>query len=369
MQVLFFCSIFIVLYTYVLYPLLLFIINKKDFQPHSPDNVYLTVIIPAYNEIGIINEKIANTIKIVMHYNYQIIVISNGSNDGTQLLEWDNVLHIKGNKREGKAAAINAAIPFIKGNYVLLTDANTLLNNDALTNMLPYFANANVAMVCGEKRLHSIKNIIPIEKIYWNFESNLKLLESNFNTVIGAAGECILIKKDYLTTLPNNIILDDFWLSTEVLKQQLIIAYANNAIATELESLTIKDEFKRRIRIASGVMQWLMQFGYGAFTKFTLATKWQFFSHRFCRWILSPIALLIAVYSLLNLALFYKNYWYLLLCVSIVILLSTCFNFLKKGNKYTLLPFYFIAVHICMLIGYCKYFTNKHTVLWQKAKR
>ncbi len=369
MQVLFFISLLLVLYTYVLYPILLFIVSKKDLQLLDNNSVFVTVIIPAYNEIKTINAKIENTQKLLQHYPHKIIVVSNGSNDGTEMLQWNNVLHLNEKERKGKAAAINAAIPFVEGNFVLLTDANTLINENALPFMIANFAKPKIVMVCGEKRLQTVANTLPIEKLYWNFESNLKLLESNCNTVIGAAGECILIKKEFLKPIPENIILDDFWLSTEILKQQLIIAYENNAIATELETESLSDEYKRRIRIASGVMQWLVKYGLTSFFKFTAVTKWQFFSHRFCRWILSPIALVTAIVALINLAKYNVLYKYCLVFLIIILLISTIIHFAKKGQKYLQLPFYFIAVHICMFIGYCRYFANKHTVLWHKAKR
>ncbi len=363
----FFGSVFIIVYTYLLYPILL-LFAKKNKLNNKLNDFTITAIIPAYNEIKYLNHKINNTKTVLKNYTSQIIVVTSGSTDGSEKLEWEGVVHIKDKLRKGKPNAINSALPFVNGQLILLTDANTIINDNALPVLIQHFNNEKVAMVCGEKQLQNANNVIPIENLYWNFESNLKAFEFQFNTVIGAAGECILIKKEFLLPIPEQIILDDFWLSTKILIENKIVAYENTAIATETASIKITDELKRRIRIASGVMQWFVNVGVKDFWKYNTVTKWQFFSHRFCRWFLMPIAILICTICLLLLSKYL--FYYILLIIFCSTLIASCFAFFFKSKiKLLHLPFYFLLIHGCMCIGYFKYFLKKHTILWEKASR
>jgi poly-beta-1,6-N-acetyl-D-glucosamine synthase len=46
--------------------------------------------------------------------------------------------------------------------------------------------------------------------MYWKYESLLKKLDSDLNTVVGAAGELFSLKSSLYTKLPENIIIEDF---------------------------------------------------------------------------------------------------------------------------------------------------------------
>ena len=89
---------------------------------------YLTVIIPCFNEKSTIKE-IINKIKQLKKLKIQIILIDDCSTDGTRTLikrhiedKVDKIIFHRKNK--GKGAAIISAIKFIKGDFVIIQDAD-----------------------------------------------------------------------------------------------------------------------------------------------------------------------------------------------------------------------------------------------------
>ncbi len=367
MQVVLYISLLVVVYTYILYPVILFFLSttsKKTFIV-SPIPQSITVIIPAFNEVHLIQQKIENTLAITNGVTTQIVLVSTGSTDGTQHYTHPNITHISGPERLGKPSAINQALLIATGQIVLLTDANTILNVGAIQAVLPLFANATTGAVSGEKTFNQINKALLAENIYWSLEAKLKQLEANYNTVVGAAGELFVVRRKLLQPLPANVILDDFYIAMQVIQQGYTINYTPLAIATEAPSLHLYDEYNRRVRIASGAMQWLCNYGLVSFFKYPIRVQWQLFSHRICRWVVAPIALLIfTIFCMLIQPYIYIPIIYF--CLAAVGYILQQFN---KPTKLFYFPFYFLFIHICMGIGFVKYSVGKHTILWKKANR
>ncbi len=88
--------------------------------------IKLTIIIPVYNEIKTI-EKLLNKI-IRLNIKKQIIVVDDGSSDGTQSIlkkfnkKIDKLIFHK--KNSGKGAAIKSAQKFVRGKYTGIQDAD-----------------------------------------------------------------------------------------------------------------------------------------------------------------------------------------------------------------------------------------------------
>jgi poly-beta-1,6-N-acetyl-D-glucosamine synthase len=370
MFILFYICIFVVFYTYIIYPFLLFLVVKKKIDNKTKYTIKsITIIIPAYNEIEIIKEKITNTIAICKNRNAQIILVSDGSTDGTESFTHPQIKHLHHPEREGKPAAINRALKIATGEIFFFTDANTILSERAIEKICTHFANIKIGAVCGEKTFSSINEEVGVEHMYWQLESKLKQAESNYNTVVGAAGELFAIRKVLMQPLPENVILDDFYISMQVAKLGYIITYEPESKAMEQPSLNLKDEYQRRTRMASGVMQWIIEYGIKDFWKYNAKLKWQFFSHRFCRWIVAPIAFIGILVCCFFMGKQQMLFYYFIFTVLGLSLMGYLLHFFKIYFKIFYLPFYFIFVHFCFLIGYVKYFLNKHTILWHKAKR
>jgi len=230
----------------------------------------------------------------------QICWVTDGSSDKTneKLSEYRGVTVLFQPQRRGKTAAMNRGMKFVKTPIVVFTDANTLINKEAAKEIVKAFADPRIGCVAGEKRI-AVKDKDTAsaggEGIYWRYESALKDLDSRLYSAVGAAGELFAIRTSLFEEMPEDTLLDDFILSLCIARKGYRIAYCKNAYAMESASLNMKEEGKRKVRIAAGGIQatrrlrplWnIFRYGWLSF---------QFVSHRVLRWTITPIALFLLV--------------------------------------------------------------------------
>lgn len=371
----------LVIYTYIGYALLIYLMNRifKTPKPaihQTNDWPAVTVIIPAYNEAAVIQQKIENTLasEYPAHL-LSIILITDGSNDGSEKLTFadSRITHLHQPVRQGKSAAINQGVKEAKTEIIFITDANTLIHPQAIKTMTARYQQPQVGGVSGEKRvqMNDEESSVGGEGFYWKYESFLKREGARFYTVVGAAGELFSFKKSLFKPLPNDTILDDFVLSMEIVKQGFIIDYEPRAYAIEKPSKNIGDEFKRKVRISSGIWQALgrLSFLFNPFFNFRLF--FQFISHRFLRWTIAPLAMIIIL--AISIAEANQPIFSILLLLQIIFYALALTGFLLKNTKLrwpmVFIPFYYCMMNAAVAAGVWVYFRGKHSVLWDKASR
>jgi dolichol-phosphate mannosyltransferase len=115
----------------------------------------VTIIIPVFNEKNYIY-KIIKKIKQNIHYDKQIIIVDDFSNDGTKKIikkikNIDKIIFHK--KNMGKGAAIKSAIPYIKGNIVAIQDADLEYNPKDLNRLIKIMISKNLGIIYGSRVL------------------------------------------------------------------------------------------------------------------------------------------------------------------------------------------------------------------------
>ena len=123
----------------------------------------LTIIVPVYNEKKTIR-SIVSKINQVKNLKKQIIIIDDGSSDGTEIIlkkeylnskKIDKIIFHKKNK--GKGAAIKSAQRFIKGEYVAIQDADLEYNPIDLKKIFNYMNKNKYDVVYGSRVLRKNK--------------------------------------------------------------------------------------------------------------------------------------------------------------------------------------------------------------------
>lgn len=303
----------------------------------------------------------------------QVIVITDGSTDKSETIaaSFPGITTLHQPERKGKAAAINRAAAVAVHGVLIFTDANTFLNETSVEAIMAALSENTTGAVCGEKRIQPLPQKKHAESVYWKYESMLKKLESATGSVVGAAGELFAVKKECFEPIPENIILDDFWLSIRIRQKGFRIVYEPNATATEQPPQTLEDDFTRRTRIAAGVWQWMNT--YGSFRQIIKQPffSWQFFSHRFCRWFVAPVCFLLLpvanIFIIVHSHYLFFQITFLLQALFLLCAVIGTIPFMRQRFGLFGFSFYFIFAHTCLLSGY---FSNrKYTVLWKKAPR
>lgn len=125
-------------------------------------------------------------------------------------------------------------------------------------------------------------NAAATEGLYWRYESLLKQGDDRLHTAVGAAGELFAVRRELYRPLPEDTLLDDFVLSMRIARAGYRIAYCNSAWAEEEPSADMREEGKRKTRIAAGGLQsvWRLR---GLLLPWPRPLLWwQYLSHRCC---------------------------------------------------------------------------------------
>jgi len=390
LKIIFWLCLAIVFYTYIGYGVLLYAllwIKNRLSLPHPepvlPGNDELpdmTLMICAYNEEDIIAEKMAN-IREIDYPSEKLCVmwVTDGSTDNSnQLLsQYPEVTLVYSPERRGKAAAMQHGLSLNKAPFVVFTDANTMLNTNAIREIARQFLKPNVSCVSGEKRVVSREAgqvAAEGEGLYWRYESTLKRWDSELYSAMGAAGELFAVRMSHYHPAPANALLDDFMMSMLIVKDGHRIAYTSEAYATEYGSADMNEESKRKRRIAAGGLQsvWWLRSLMNPLRYPTVS--FLFVSHRVLRWTVTPFALLALLP--LNVAIVWTGGS---LLYAVILVLQLLFYaaaiagwwLARLGRKSRLLyvPYYFMFMNINVFRGIAYLRSHRNSGAWEKAKR
>ena len=389
LKICFWLCLFIVFYTYLGYGLLLYalvalkrLFTGREKQPVVSDDELpeMTLMICAYNEEDIIREKMEN----IRQLDYPreklcIMWVTDGSSDRSNdlLREYPEVTLIYSPERRGKAAAMQHGLRENKAPFVVFTDANTMLNANAIQEIARQFAKPNVSCVSGEKRVAARvagEAAAEGEGLYWKYESTLKRWDSELYSAMGAAGELFAVRMSHYREAPSNALLDDFMMSMLIVGDGHRIAYTSEAYAMEYGSASMEEESKRKRRIAAGGLQsiwWLRRLMNPL--RYPLVS-FLFISHRVLRWSLTPFCLVALLpLNVILAALTHSTLYITILVMQLLFYATAIAGWLqarrRKPGRLLYIPYYFMFMNVNVFrgIGYLR--THSHSGAWEKAKR
>ncbi|MBU0697086.1 MAG: glycosyltransferase family 2 protein [Bacteroidetes bacterium] len=388
MIVLFWVSLFIIFYTFFGYGIFLFFLVRikrlfvKPFQ-FNDNEVLPTVslIIAAFNEADIIEEKIKNCLELDYPKDkIQIIFITDGSSDETSTIisRTKEVELLHQDIRAGKMAAIKRAIPFIKGEITVFTDANTFLNKAAVKQLVKHYQNPKVGAVAGEKRImvaESADASAAGEGFYWKYESALKKWDYELYSNVGAAGELFSIRTGLYQPVESDTIIDDHMIAMRIAENGFIIAYEPGAYAMETASADTKEELKRKIRIAAGGIQSILRLKKSANPFNYPILTFQYISHRVLRWAITPWLMILVLILNIIICVHYNDLFIYqpILLGQVLFYLASLTGYLLESKKIKIkilfIPFYFSMMNYAAMAGTFRYFKGKQSAAWEKSKR
>ena len=373
---LFWLCLTIVVYTYVGYGIVLYLLvlikrlatKAKPLADITDDCLpEVTLMVCAYNEEDIIAEKMDNTHRLDYPSDrLHLVWVTDGSNDNTNslLAAYPDVKVIYSPERRGKAAAIKHGIKEIDTEIVMMTDANTMLNPGAVREIARLMQDPRVGCVSGEKKVMARSDSDEAaqgEGLYWKYESTLKRLDSELYSAMGAAGELCVIRRQLMTDIPDDTLLDDFIISMEIVKKGYRIAYTSNAYAMEYGSADLHEESKRKRRIAAGGLQscWRLRSLMNPLRHPVVA--FQFVSHRVLRWTITPVCLFALVPLNTLLVLSGEGIVYTIIWILQILFYASAAAGVRISK-------YFVFMNLNVFRGMA-YLFNNSTGMWEKAKR
>lgn len=373
------------MHTYFIYALVLCFLTRilgtrraRDSQyEHSehPESCLPTVsmVIAAYNEEKVIGEKLENCMAIDYPKDkLEIIIGSDGSSDKTNEIvksyEASGVRLINYTDRRGKTSVLNRTIPQASGEIVVLSDANSMYEPDAVRKLVRHFIDESIGVVCGKLVLLTNDGKRTEEGYYWKYECMLKSMESKLGALLGANGGIYAIRKGLFEPIPDDTLIDDFVIAMKVKEKEFDVIFEQEAIAYEEAAHDVRAEFVRRVRIGAGCFQAI------PITKRLLnpmrgSVAFAYWSHKIIRWNV-PFLLCAAFAS--NIILlgnpFYLSLFALQLLFYITALTGHILNKRESGGLLSI-PYYFGSMNLALLFGFFRFITKTQKVTWKRTER
>lgn len=381
LKVSFWASVFLIFYSLIGYPISLLILNKMikkrkenrdiSYRPH------VSIIVPVHNEEKIIEQKLNNLISL----NYpkelmEIIIASDNSTDRTdEIVEKFIENHrdysislFKVNRRLGKTNAQNEAVRVAKGEILVFTDANAMLDKDAIIHLVSSFTSDEIIYVTG--RLKYVNNFSTLsseaENVYWNYDLLMRKIESDIKTITAGNGAIYAIRKSDYVEFPSIMCHDSAMPLYAALNHKRAI-FNEKAIAYEKAGETTKDEFKRKVRMFRCILTMIFGFPkvynifkYGWFTYF-------YFCHRTLRYSLFLLHILCFI---TNLFLLKEGIFYILTLTAqcLFYILALLGKYCFKKSKAFYYPYYYSMTIVAQLVGAINQITGKSKPFWDKAE-
>ncbi len=376
---LFWASAALVGYIYLLYPALLWLLTfwrRRPCYAEPREWPPVSLIITAYNEAAVIREKLENSLALdYPQGKLQIIVVSDGSQDGTDPLVAryadQGVLLRRMEPRSGKTAAQNAGVRLATGQVLVFTDANSIYAEAALKELVRPLADPAVGCVCGELQYTNPggEGAGKGEGFYWRYEQFLKNRESLLCSLVGANGSIYALRRELFDELAPEII-SDFVMPLRVWRKGFRVVYAPRALAVERSAKSFGEEFRRRTRIIARSLHGLRTEA-GVLNPFAHpGFAFQVASHKLLRWLV-PLFLVLAFASSLALA-DQEPYRTLFRLQAGFYLLALAGNLWparlgRVGLFY--IPAHFCAINLGALVGLGKFLAGNRYIVWQPVSR
>jgi biofilm PGA synthesis N-glycosyltransferase PgaC len=288
-KLLFWFSIFVIFYAYLLYPIWLFL--RARLYPRrvcgKPIFPKISIVIAARNEGKHLREKLHN----LQQLDYpgglvETLVASDGSTDQTNgilsNLSDSRVRSILLPLHAGKAEALNRAIAAANGDILVFMDARQRVATDSVKMLIESFADPAVGCVSGALMLGDGAKTSPRGVgSYWKMEKAIRSWESTGGSVVGATGALYAVRRSLVPHLPAGIILDDVFIPMEVARRGARVIFEPRALAWDNLPSNPKQEFRRKVRTLFGNYQLLRIAPWLLTTENPL--QFEFVSHKVCR--------------------------------------------------------------------------------------
>lgn len=246
------------LYAYAGYPLLLLLLARVRPRPVRAADVLpsVTVICAAHDEEAVIEAKIRNT--LALDYppeRLRLVIASDGSTDRTEAIARRFAgprVRVLSLGRVGKMAALERAVRKSHGAVLVFTDANVLLERDAVRSLVRPLADPSVGGVCGTKRLRPRGDSTGEgEGLYWRYDQAVKALETRVGSVYGSDGALYAIRRRLYQPVANGSQADDLAISARVVLQGYRLVYEPAAVCWEDAPADGMAELRRKVRVAN----------------------------------------------------------------------------------------------------------------------
>lgn len=375
MDTVFWVSLGGIFYAYIGYPLLLFLIAGRSSDLRGPETVKveksISLIIPVHNEEKVIQKKIENTLALSGSDEFEIIIVSDGSNDTTSqivasYIQDSNISIIDLPERQGKANALNVGVAAASGEIIVFSDASIMLKPNAVKELISAFDNPEIGCVSGEDKVEGLQG----EGLYGRYELFLRRKESDFYSIVGASGSFYAQRKYLVANFPAGVA-PDFLSVLNTVKRGYRAITVPKAVGVMKAAAKPKKEFQRKVRTAVRGMTAL--FGNVSLLNPLQYPRFSFMlvSHKLLRWMVPLLMLIVLVTNIwvANQSAFYNVTLAVQAGTYAIALVSGLMPYLAERCSLCRIIHFFVASNLALLIAWSKYLSGVRQEIWTPTDR
>jgi glycosyltransferase involved in cell wall biosynthesis len=380
-KIIFYISGFIIAWAMIGYPVSIKFIGKlyknRKFKKNYSHQPTVTVMVVAHNEEKVILEKLNNIIDLdYPPEKIEFLIASDNSTDRTneiisQFIKKNqdrNIRLYEVKTRKGKTNAQNEAHKTVTTDYLVMTDANSIMDKHAIKELMAAFTSKDIAYVSGKLSIINQKSsdVSNAEASYWDSDLATREIEGRIQTITAGNGALYACRtKDYYDFDP--IECHDSAMPPLFALQGKRAIANHDAIAFEKAGEVIEDEFGRKVRMNRIILKYILPdvriiniFRYRWFSYF-------YFGHRTCRYLLWIAHLFLILFNALLIT---ESWFYTItfLCQLIFYLLALIRHFTKTNNKYLTMVYYYSVAIIAQWVGVYNILMGHAKPFWEKAE-
>lgn len=379
-KIIFYVSGFIIIWAMVGYTFSLKVIgriykNRKLTKDYSLQPT-VTVMVVAHNEEKVIIDKLNNIIQLdYPNEKIEFLIASDNSTDKTNDYVRDfikkhtdkSIRLYEVRERKGKTNAQNEAHKVVNTEFLVMTDANSIMNKNCIKELMATFTNDDIAYVSGRLSIvNSTTEVSDAEANYWDSDLKIREIEGRIQTITAGNGALYACRtNEYYDFDP--IKSHDSAMPLHFALQGKRAICNHDAVAFEKAGENIEDEFGRKVRMNRRLLEKIIPdirllniFRYRWFSYF-------YFGHRTCRYLLWLSHLFVFISN----ALLISDHWFYLLTFIgqlLFYLLAVIKLIIKINNKYVTLIYYYCVTLAAQWVGVYNILTGKAKPFWEKAE-
>lgn len=243
----------------------------------------VSVLVPAYNEQARVRDTVLACLALD-YPDFEVAVVDDGSSDGTvaavaDLVDAGRIRLVRKVRNEGKALALNDAIGCLRGELLLVVDADACPDRMLLRHLVPHFESARVAAVTGNPRVverHTFLAKLQVME-FTSIVSLLRRAQRVWGRVLTVSGVVTIFRMSALVDVDlfsPDMATEDIDVTWKLQKRFYDVRYEPRAIVWMRVPTTLASLWRQRRRWALGLAQVLRRHGRDVFGDWRRRRMW-----------------------------------------------------------------------------------------------
>jgi biofilm PGA synthesis N-glycosyltransferase PgaC len=240
--------------------------NERDPLPPLPDDElpFISVVVAAYCEERVIERTLAALLALD-YPRYEIVVVDDGSTDRTvEILRPyaadGRIRLLEKRHNEGKAMALNDAVPMLRGEIVTIVDADIQPRPDTLRHLAPHFRHGRVAAVAGNPQVTNTASLLAKVQAteFASIVSVLRRAQRVWGRILTVSGAICAFRKSAMVDVglfDPEMATEDIALTWKLQRRFYDVRYEPRAVVAMQVPESLRALYQQRKRWATGLAQ------------------------------------------------------------------------------------------------------------------